>query len=90
MAMSYARITRTQPDTRGRALAFMMNRETCGTSPGWQDGAQRNGSRQTTANYRKGVWKPVDGGVRETAATFADGGKTWKPWFDLAFPPHKP
>jgi hypothetical protein len=38
----------------------------------------------------KGTWKPVDGGVRETAVTSADGGKTWKPWFDLVFRKHKP
>jgi ketosteroid isomerase-like protein len=36
----------------------------------------------------RGAWKPVDGGVRETAVTSADGGKTWKPWFDLVFRPH--
>lgn len=36
----------------------------------------------------RGTWIPVDGGVRETAATSADGGKTWKPWFDLMFRPH--
>jgi ketosteroid isomerase-like protein len=33
----------------------------------------------------RGVWKPVNGGVRETAVTSTDGGKTWKPWFDLMF-----
>lgn len=38
----------------------------------------------------RGVWKPVDGAVRETAVTSTDGGKTWKPWFDLVFRPHKP
>lgn len=38
----------------------------------------------------RGVWKPVAGGVRETAVTSTDGGKTWKPWFDLVFRPHKP
>jgi len=38
----------------------------------------------------RGIWKPVDGGVRETAVTSTDGGKTWKPWFDLVFRPHKP
>ena len=38
----------------------------------------------------RGRWKPVDGGVRETAVTSADGGKTWKRWFDLLFRPHKP
>ena len=38
----------------------------------------------------RGTWKPVTGGVRETAVTSPDGGKTWKPWFDLVFRPHKP
>jgi len=38
----------------------------------------------------RGNWKPVNGGVRETAVTSTDGGKTWKPWFDLVFRPHKP
>jgi hypothetical protein len=38
----------------------------------------------------RGVWKPDRGGVRETAVTSTDGGKTWKPWFDLWFQPHKP
>jgi hypothetical protein len=37
----------------------------------------------------RGQWKPQDGNVRETAATSTDGGKTWKPWFDLVFRPHK-
>jgi ketosteroid isomerase-like protein len=32
-------------------------------------------------------WKPMNGEVRETAATSRDGGKTWKPWFDLVFRP---
>lgn len=34
------------------------------------------------------VWKPVNEGIRETAVTSIDGGKTWKPWFDLLFRPH--
>jgi hypothetical protein len=38
----------------------------------------------------RGVWKPVEGGVRETALTSLDGGKTWQPWFDLIFRPHNP
>ena len=38
----------------------------------------------------RGVWKPIDGGVRETAATSQDGGMTWQPWFDLMFRPHSP
>lgn len=37
----------------------------------------------------RGTWKPVSGGVRETAFTSLDGGATWKPWFDLIFKPHK-
>jgi len=37
----------------------------------------------------RGTWKPVNGGVRETAVTSLDGGKTWQPWFDLLFRPHK-
>jgi len=37
----------------------------------------------------RGTWKPTENGVRETAVTSVDGGKTWKPWFDLLFRPHK-
>lgn len=37
----------------------------------------------------RGIWKPLDGGVRETAVTSTDGGKSWKPWFDLIFRPRK-
>jgi len=33
----------------------------------------------------RGIWKPANAGVRETAVTSTDGGKTWKPWFDLMF-----
>jgi ketosteroid isomerase-like protein len=36
-----------------------------------------------------GVWSPQDGGVRETAQTSADGGKTWRPLFDILFRRHK-
>lgn len=35
----------------------------------------------------RGTWKPVNGNVREIAVTSTDGGKTWKPWFDLVFRP---
>jgi hypothetical protein len=38
----------------------------------------------------RGIWKPANQGVRETAVISTDGGKTWKPWFDLIFRPHKP
>lgn len=37
----------------------------------------------------RGTWAPGDGGVRETAQTSADGGKTWRPLFDITFRPHK-
>lgn len=37
----------------------------------------------------RGTWKQVTGGVRETAFTSNDGGKTWDLWFDLVFRPHK-
>jgi ketosteroid isomerase-like protein len=33
----------------------------------------------------RGIWKPVDGEVREIATKSADGGKTWEPWFDIIF-----
>jgi len=58
-----------------------------------QDGAMvlAGIDRTTPGDERdvRGIWKPVDGGVRETAFTSTDGGKTWKPWFDLMFRPHK-
>lgn len=36
----------------------------------------------------RGTWKPINGGVRETAVSSLDGGKTWQLWFDLVFRPH--
>jgi hypothetical protein len=58
-----------------------------------QDGAMvlAGIDRTTPGDERevRGIWRPVDGGVRETAFTSTDGGKTWKPWFDLMFRPHK-
>ncbi len=38
----------------------------------------------------RGKWKPMQEGVRETAVTSTDGGKTWEPWFDIMFRAHKP
>jgi hypothetical protein len=35
----------------------------------------------------RGTWQSVSGSARETAVTSTDGGKTWKPWFDLLFLP---
>jgi hypothetical protein len=58
-----------------------------------QDGAMVLAGIDRTAagkeRHVRGIWKPVNGGVRETAVTSTDGGKTWKPWFDLMFRPHK-
>jgi hypothetical protein len=34
-------------------------------------------------------WVPQGDGVRETALVSRDGGKTWKPLFDLLFRPHR-
>jgi hypothetical protein len=50
-----------------------------------------NGADQTATGRRlvRAVWKPIDGTVRETAVRSTDGGKTWTPWFDLVFRPHK-
>ena len=49
-------------------------------------GVDRTASREEC--QVRGIWKPVEGGVRETAFTSTDGGKTWKPWFDLIFRLH--
>ena len=47
-------------------------------------GVDRKGDAEETV---RGVWKAVNGGVRETAVTSNDGGRTWKPWFDMMFRP---
>jgi hypothetical protein len=52
-----------------------------------------SGAERTPEGNRRqvrGTWKSVDGGVQETAVRSTDGGKTWAPWFDLVFRPHKP
>ena len=36
----------------------------------------------------RGTWKPMNGGVRETAVISNDAGSSWQPWFDLIFRPH--
>ena len=49
-----------------------------------------NGADRTTEGIERhvrGVWKPEKDGVRESAVTSTDGGKTWKPWFDIMFRP---
>jgi hypothetical protein len=44
-----------------------------------------SGEDRTKHAQVRGEWKPENGNVRETAVTSTDGGKTWKPWFDLVF-----
>lgn len=46
-----------------------------------------SGEDHAAGTVVRGDWKPENGGVRETAVISADGGKTWKPWFDLEFRP---
>ncbi len=64
------------------------------------EGGMRGDRMVLTGDYRaaadgkprliRGVWARVEGGVRETAETSDDGGKTWKPLFDIVFRPRKP
>jgi hypothetical protein len=52
-----------------------------------------NGEDRTASGEKRkirGTWRPVQAGVRETAVTSVDGGKTWSLWFDLLFRRHKP
>ena len=37
----------------------------------------------------RAVWIPQGAEVRETAETSTDGGKTWKPKFDIVFRKHR-
>jgi hypothetical protein len=39
------------------------------------------------ADYRV-TWERDSKGVRETAVSSKDGGKTWQPVFDMVFRPH--
>lgn len=59
---------------------------------GMQNGAMvLSGADHTSTGKQelvRGVWKPVTGGVRETAVTSSDGGKTWSPLFDIIFRSH--
>lgn len=48
-----------------------------------------SGEDRAKSSLVRGAWRPEHGDVRETAVISSDGGKTWKPWFDLVFRPHK-
>lgn len=50
------------------------------------EGTEQTAKGQTLV---RGVWRAVDGGVREIAVMSSDRGHTWKPWFDLMFRPHR-
>jgi hypothetical protein len=41
-----------------------------------------------TSSLLRGIWHPEAPAVRETAERSIDGGKTWKPVFDIVFRPH--
>jgi hypothetical protein len=60
----------------------------------FQSGEMIMSGADRTANGKerrvRGVWKAEKDGVRETAVTSLDGGKTWQPWFDMIFRPHQP
>ncbi|MGA9507293.1 MAG: hypothetical protein WBV55_01470 [Candidatus Sulfotelmatobacter sp.] len=65
---------------------------------GFTDGEMvLTGADRTAAGRERlvrGNWKAEGAGVRETAvretAVYSmDGGKTWKPWFDLIFRAHQ-
>jgi len=62
------------------------------------EGQMRGGEMTLNGKYRastgdetlvRGSWKPVEEGVRETAAKSTDNGTTWKPWFNLLFRPRQ-
>jgi len=44
-----------------------------------------SGEDRTKNTLVRGTWRPENHNVREIAVTSTDGGKTWKPWFDLVF-----
>lgn len=53
-----------------------------------QDGSVvLTGEDRSAGTLVRGIWKAEQGNVRETADISADGGKTWKPWFDIIFRP---
>jgi ketosteroid isomerase-like protein len=52
------------------------------------DSLTLQGNRLSAAGQKeivRGVWRPQGAAVREIAHKSADGGKTWKPWFDVLF-----
>jgi ketosteroid isomerase-like protein len=59
----------------------------------FQDGRMTLTGSDRDANGRailiRGVWKRAEGGVRETADTSEDDGKTWKLAFDILFKPRE-
>jgi len=60
---------------------------------GFQDARMTLRATEATAEgpvLWRGVWIPTKDGVRETTETSGDGGKTWKPRFDILFRRHKP
>jgi hypothetical protein len=57
----------------------------------FRDGRMMLRATETTAAgpvLWRGIWIPQDDGVRETAETSSDGGRSWKPRFDMVFRRH--
>ncbi len=42
-----------------------------------------------TSSLLRGIWVREVGAVRETAERSSDGGRTWRPVFDIRFRPHR-
>lgn len=62
------------------------------------DGGMRDGRMVLTGTHRaadgtsaliRGIWYRQGADVRETATRSTDGGKTWKPLFDIVFRAHR-
>lgn len=53
----------------------------------FKDGEMSLSGKSQEGEIVRGTWKSVNGDVREVAEKSADGGKTWRPWFDLTFRP---
>ncbi len=45
-------------------------------------------AKDGTSSLLRGIWRREGTGVRETAERSTDGGKTWKPVFDILFRKH--
>ena len=79
------------PDSLGWQQYWVTNRgQRLMIEGGFAGGAMTlESDRDQAGTWVRATWKPIDGGVRETAWRSSDGGKTRDQWFDLIFRPHK-